>query len=105
MKHIFRRVLKYIFRIRYNTKEFKIFRQYVISFYENYDTEYTFNSFRITKIRMYNYPRSVVIEINSLSPGMIIVVRGRTLDKFKSFIEKRYSKPVTVVLEESNPFK
>lgn len=105
MRIFFNKILKYIFRVRYKSKEFKLFRAYVTNFYDNYDLSHTFNSYRITKIRMYNYPKSVVVEIYSLAPGLIIGIKGTAIDRFKSFIQKKYSKPVKIILEESNPFK
>jgi len=77
----------------------------VINFYDHYDPEYTFYSYRITKIRMYDYPSSIVIEIHSLSPGMIIGIKGETLERLKFFFQARYLKPITIKLEETNPFK
>jgi ribosomal protein S3 len=77
----------------------------IISFYDNYSAEFHYNMFRITKCRLYNYPKGIVIEIYSLSPGMIIGPKGKHMDDFKTHMQKRYSKPVKIILEETNPFK
>lgn len=106
------RLLKYIkywalfiFRCRYNSKHFRQFKGLIISFYDNYDSEMGFYRFRITKCRIYNLPSSIIIEIHSLSPGMIIGKGGKCYDDLKTFLQKRYTKPVTIKLEETNPFK
>jgi ribosomal protein S3 len=99
------RFSKWYFQMRYKTPEHRQFRSFITNFYDQYSTEYHFNSYRITKCRLYNYPKRILIEIHSLSPGMIIGAYGRCLDDFKAYMQKRYSKPITVKLEESNPFK
>ena len=94
------------YRVHYNTKEFKIFKGLVMNFYDHfYENEFHFNNFRITKIRLYNYPTYFLVEIHSLSPGMIIGPSGKHMDDFTAFLQKRYSKPIKLKLEETNPFK
>lgn len=105
MKKYIYKLLKHLFCVRYGSLDHKLFRAYVTNFYDNYNPEHSFNSYRITKIRIYDFPRKIVIEINSLSPGMIIGVRGNTIDRFKNFMQSKYKKPLSVKLEESNPFR
>jgi hypothetical protein len=95
----------FIFRSRYNSNEFRHFKGLMQSFYDNYDPEFEFNRYRITKCRLYSLPSSILIEIHSLSPGMIIGKGGKCYDDLKTFMQKRYTKPVTIKLEETNPFK
>ena len=99
-------LLKFIFKVRYKSDEHRKFRSLFTAFYDQYnDFEYSFSSYRITKCRLYNYPKSIVIEIHSLSPGMIIGINGKCIDAFKAYMQKRYDKPITVNLQETNPFK
>jgi ribosomal protein S3 len=97
---------RWAFRIRYATATHRQFRAYVTHFYDHYnENEYSFNQHRITKCRFYDFPKSITIEIHSLSPGMIIGPKGETLDRFKAYMQKRYPKPIHIRLEETNPFK
>jgi ribosomal protein S3 len=99
-------ISNFIFLVRYKSSDHKKFRSYITNFYDHYnDTQFSFNSFRITKCRFYEYPKRFIIEIHSLSPGMIIGPRGRHIDDFKAYMQKRYSKPIEIKLEETNPFK
>lgn len=99
-------LVKVIFRLRYSSDTHRKLRSLVVNFYDYYNEhKWTFNSYRITKCRFYNYPRSLVIEIHSLSPGMIIGKQGQCIDSLKEHIQKRFKKTVVIKLEETNPFK
>jgi ribosomal protein S3 len=103
---IFKSFQQWRYRVRYNTEEFKKFKSWVINFYDGYnENEYHFNTYRITKFRLYNYPKHILVEIHSLSPGMIIGKSGKCLDDFTAYLQKRFSKPIKIILEETNPFK
>ena len=94
--------------VRYQSDAHRKFRSFITNFYDHYNDGhkvYHFGSFRITKCRFYDFPKSITIEIHSLSPGMIIGPKGETLDRFKAFMQKRYSKPVNIQINETNPFK
>lgn len=95
----------FIFRCRYNSKTFKTFRYFICDFYDNYNVEYSFNSYRITKCRIYNFPKRIIIQIHSLSPGIIIGKGGKDILKLENYMQSRYSKPVKIELKETNPFK
>src|SRR5688572_19022401 len=105
MKKTLQHCVLSFFRCRYNSKRFKQFKGLIMSFYDNYSPEFCFNNFRITKCRLYNLPSAMRIEIHTLSPGMIIGKGGKCYDDLKAFLQKRYSKPIEIKLEETNPFK
>lgn len=102
---IIKSIKKWLFRVRYNTDEFRKFKAYITNFYDGYDTQWTWNNYRITKCRLYKYPKSIVVEIHSLAPGMIIGLKGECIDRLKAFLSGRYGKPVNIDLHETNPFK
>ncbi len=105
MKKWLQNIFKWFHQVHYNSKEHKRFRGYVTNFYDHYDPGYGFSNYRITKIRLYDYRKKIVIQIHSIAPGMIIGKSGNTLDRFKSYMQTRYGKPIQVTLEETNPFK
>lgn len=94
-----------LFKVRYNTKLSCRFKSCIINFYDYYNTEWHFNSYRITKISLYNMPKKMIVEIHSLSPGMIIGKSGKCIDRLKAHLQKSFSKPIEIKLEETNPFK
>lgn len=99
-------IQRWYFRVRYNTIEFRKFKGLICNFYDNYyENEFHFNSFRITKCRIYDYPKYISVEIHSLSPGMIIGPHGKHMDDLTAYLQKRYSKPIKITLEETNIFK
>lgn len=99
-------IKRYIFRVKYGTEKFRKFKAFLINFYDyHFEPEFHYYSFRITKCRLYDYPHSITIEIHSLAPGMIIGPRGEHIDALKEYMSKRYSKPIKIDLQETNPFK
>lgn len=105
-KWLINKWLKAIFIINYNSDAHRKLRSLITSFYDHYDSNYSFNTYRITKCMFYNFPNYLLVEIHSLSPGMIIGERGNCLDRLKDFIQKRYpEKTIKISLEETNPFK
>lgn len=105
MKALIKTIIRWFFLVRYKTDEHKKFRVYFTNFYDNYDLSLHYNAFRITKCRFYNFPKHITIEIHSLSPGMIIGIRGECIDRLKAFLTAKYKKPINIQLEETNPFK
>lgn len=102
---VIRKLWLLLFKVRYDSNEFRRFKSAVINFYENYSSEWHFNSYRITKCRLYNLPAKMIVEIHSLSPGMIIGKRGECIDRLKALLQKQFYKPLEIKLEETNPFK
>lgn len=99
-------IKKSIFKVRLSSEEFRKFKAFITNFYDyHFEPELHFSNFRITKCRMYNYPRSITIEIYALAPGMIIGPYGKHLDALKEYMSKRYSKLIIIDLQETNPFK
>lgn len=97
---------KWFYKVEYDTQEFRKFKGFIIAFYDyHFEPDYHFHSFRLTKVRLYIYPKSITIEIHSLSPGMIIGKSGKNIDALQAYMQKRYSKPVKIDLQETNPFK
>lgn len=97
---------KWWFRIKYNSPIHRKLRSLVINFYDyHHEPEFNYLHFKITKCRFYDYPSYMLIEIHSLSPGMIIGARGKCLDAFTNFMKSQLSKTVKIQLEETNPFK
>lgn len=102
---ILRKLILFIFRVPPTTKKFKHFKALFINFYDCYNTEWQFHSFRITKCRVYDLPKKMIVEIHSLSPGMIIGKSGKCIDALQAHLQKKFSKYVEIKLEETNPFK
>lgn len=98
-------ICKWLFKVKYKTNEHRLFRAYVTNFFDNYDAHLHYNTFKITKCRLYNFPQKIVIEIHSISPGLIIGKRGECIDRLRSFLGSKYKKPIDIQLEETNPFK
>lgn len=99
-------IKKRIFRVRLSSEEFRKFKAFITNFYDyHFAPEFHYSSFRITKCRIYNYPSSITIEIHALAPGMIIGPYGKHIDALKEYMAKRYSKPIIIDLQETNPFK
>jgi hypothetical protein len=97
---------KWRFRIKYNSASHRRLRSLVINFYDYHsEPEFHYLHFKITKCRFYDYPSHMLIEIHSLSPGMIIGARGKCMDAFTNFMRSQLCKPVKIQLEETNPFK
>lgn len=106
IKTITESVYKWFFKVKYNTHEFRKFKGFITAFYDDYfEPEFTYSHFRITKCRIYTFPKSILIEIHSLSPGMIIGPKGAHIDALKTYMQSRYSKSVNIDLKETNPFK
>lgn len=99
------KLIRFLFRVRYNTKTFQRFKTTISYFYDGYDESIHYNSYKITKCRLYSFPSKVVVEIHSISPGMIIGKRGECIDRLKALLQKQFTKPVEIKLEETNPFK
>lgn len=106
MKNLIKLITKWYFMVKCNSKEFIKFKSLFTSFYDyHFEPEHHFNSFRITKVRLYFLPKEIIIEIHSLAPGMIIGPYGKHMDALKEYMSKRYSKPIKIDLQETNPFK
>ena len=99
-------ILKWFFKIKYDSDFHSKLRSHVIYFYNYYfEPEYSYSNFRLTKCRFYNFPSYVLIELHSLAPGLIIGASGKNIDAFTKFLQKKISKPVKIKIEETNPFK
>jgi ribosomal protein S3 len=97
--------LKWLFKVKYKSATHNKLKAYFTSFYRNHFVPtFDYNNFRITKCCFYNYPSHLLIEIHSLSPGMIIGPRGEHMEALTEYMQKRISKPVKLKLEETNPF-
>lgn len=105
MKKLFKAISKWFFKVSYETPEHKKFRAYITNFYDNYDPNLHYNMYKITKCRVYNFPKQIVIEIHSISPGMIVGPRDECIERLKSFLGSKYKKPISIDLQETNPFK
>lgn len=98
--------LKWLFKVKYKSDTHNKLKSLLISFYDNhFEPNIHYSNFRITKCRFYNYPSHILIEIHSLSPGMIIGPRGEHMDALTAYMLLRFPKPVKIKLEETNPFK
>lgn len=104
-KTIFKKLFLWFYEVKYDSDLFKEFKSSLICFYDYYSDDWHFNNYRITKCRLYNFPNKMIVEIHSLSPGMIIGKSGKCIDALKFRLEKVLSKPIEINLQETNPFK
>jgi len=97
---------KWFFKVKYKSDKHNKLKSFFTIFYDNhFEPEFTFQNFRITKCIFYDYPSHILIEIHSLSPGMIIGPRGEHMNSLTAYMQKRITKPVKIELKETNPFK
>jgi hypothetical protein len=100
------KIKKLVFRIKAGSAFHKTLKTHFTNFYAyHFEPELSYHHFKITKVKFYNFPSYLLIEIHSLTPGMIIGPRGGHMDALKNRLNDIFNKPVKIQLEETNPFK
>jgi ribosomal protein S3 len=100
------KIKKWIFKIKIGSPLHNKLKAHITNFYSyHFEPYFSYHNFKITKLKFYNFPSCLTIEIHSLSPGIIIGPRGEHIDALTDRLKDKFDKPVKIQLEETNPFK